>query len=148
MKFRVKICNGETLSLSVSKLIGMPILIEEIKQKIALLKEISIGDQILTLDGNVLENEMKLSHYQIKNSVLWLSFNRNEIYIHLYKNENVMKESFKLKVTWTETIDLIRYSIQQKKKIPQHWQNLYLGPVHVKVNKKISEQEKQKMSYI
>ena len=123
MELFVKIRNGECLNLSVkpAHTIG------EIKTQIKSLKEIPVRKQVLTLNGKKLENDAKLSRFEIENSILWLSYNSKEISIHLFEDSSTKKETFKLEVDWTETIMEIMRKIVEKKKIPIQMLNLYLG---------------------
>ena len=119
----VKIRNGECLTLLVkpANTIG------EIKTQIESLKEIQVNNQVLTLNGKNLENNAKLTRFEIENSVLWLSYNSKEISVHLFQDSSTKKETFKLEVNWTETIWKIMEKIAEKKKFPIKMQNLYLG---------------------
>ena len=120
----VKIRNGETLNLSVNPSIS----IEEVKIQIEALKEIPVDDQVLTLNGSILEKNSKLSRNQIENSIIWLSYRTKEISIHIFEDSSTKKETIKIEIDWTtEKISQIKYKIAKKKDIPEHIQHLYLG---------------------
>ena len=120
----IKIRNGETLNLSVNPSIS----IEEVKIQIEALKEIPVDDQVLTLNGSILENNLKMSRNQIENSIVWLSYRPKEISIHIFEDSSTKKETIKIEIDWTtEKISQIKYEIAKKKDIPEHIQHLYLG---------------------
>lgn len=119
----VKIRNGETLTLTVYPSIS----IYDIKIQIFALKEIDVDDQVLTLNGSILENDLKMSRNQIENSIVWLSYRQKEISIHIFEDSSTIKETIKLEIEWTEKISQIKSMIAEKKDIPKHVQHLYLG---------------------
>ena len=119
----VKIRNGETLTLTVYPSIS----IYDIKIQIFALKEIDVDDQVLTLNGSILENDLKMSRNQIENSIVWLSYRSKEISIHIFEDSSTKKETINLEIEWTEKISEIKSMIAEKKDIPQHVQHLYLG---------------------
>ena len=101
--------------------------IEEIKTQIESLKNIPAKDQILTLNKVDLENDVKLTKDQIENSVIWLSYQSKEIFLHIFENWRTKKETFKLEIDWDETISAIKTKIDAEKKIPHLWMQIYLG---------------------
>ena len=120
----VKMRNGETLNLSVKP----SFTIFEIKGQIQSIKEIPPEDQVLSLNGSDLKNNEKLSRSQIENSVIWLSHKSKEISIHLFENSSTKFETIKLdNIEGTEFIWKIKRMISQKKDIPEHVQQMYLG---------------------
>ena len=120
----VKMRNGETLTLSVTP----SFTIFEIKGQIQSIKEIHPEDQVLSLNGSDLNDNEKLSRSQIENSVIWLSHKSKEISIHLFENSSTKFETIKLdEIDGTEFIWKIKRMISQKKDIPEHVQQIYLG---------------------
>ena len=120
----VKIRNGETLTLSVKP----SSTIFEIKEQIQTIKEFPVEDQVLSMNGSELKNDKKLSRSKIENSVVWLSHKSKEISIHLFENDSTNFETIKLDdIKGTEFIWEIKYKISEKKDIPEHVQQLYLG---------------------
>ena len=119
----VKVCDDEDMKIPVKT----SYTIEEIKTQIESLKEIPAKDQILTLNGIDLENDVKLTKDQIENSVIWLSYQSKEINLHIFENWRTKKETFKLEIDWDETISAIKTKIDIKKKIPPSWMQIYLG---------------------
>ena len=84
-------------------------------------------DQILTLNGEKLKNEDTLSRFQIENSIIRFTHKPTEISVHIFENWRTKKETLKLKVDWTEKIDMISEIVSQEKNIPIKWQSTYLG---------------------
>ena len=123
MDLFVQICNGETLKIPMKP----SFTIKEIKVQIQSLKDISMESQTLTLNGDVLENDMTLSISQIENSILWLTYQARSISIHLYQNCTTKKETFKTTIGWNYSIQNIKKSIEKFLHYPQSIQYLYLG---------------------
>lgn len=123
MELFVKVRNGETLTIMAKPSIS----IHEIKIQIESIKEIPVDDQVLTLNGSILENDIKMSRSQIENSIIWLSYRPKEISIHFFENSTTKKETIKLEIDWTEKISQIKNIIAEKKDIPENVQHLYLG---------------------
>ena len=123
LELYIKINNGGPMVLSVKPSNS----IEMIKTQIESLNNIPVKDQILTLNGEKLKNEDKLSRFQIENSIIRFTHKPTEISVHIFENWRTKKETLKLEVDWTEKIDMINDKISQKKGIPIKWQSTYLG---------------------
>ena len=133
----VKIRNGETLNLLVKPSFS----IKEIKTQIESLKEIPEKDQILTLNGVILDDTNKLAKQQIENCVVWLSYKSREIAVHIFENWNTKKDTVKIEVDWSRNIDWIKGKIFEEKKIPRLWQQIYLGHGIWKEDAKLRNEE-------
>ena len=96
--------------------------IEMIKTQIESLNNIPVKDQILTLNGEKLKNEDKLSRFQIENCIIRFTHKPSEISVHIFENWRTKKETLKLKVDWTEKIDMINEKISKEKNVPIKWQ--------------------------
>ena len=123
LNLHVKVCNEDFMNIPVKT----SYTIQEIKTQIESLKDIPAKDQILTLNKVDLENDVKLTKDQIENSVIWLSYQSKEIFLHIFENWRTKKETFKLEIDWEESISAIKTKISWKKKIPSAWMQIYLG---------------------
>ena len=123
LELYIKINNGGPMVLSVKPSNS----IEMIKTQIESLNNIPVKNQILTLNGEKLKNEDKLSRFQIENSIIHFTHKPTEISVHIFENWRTKKDTLKLEVDWTEKIDMINEKISQKKGIPIKWQSTYLG---------------------
>ena len=125
MKLFVKVTNAgvEPMTLSVKPSYS----IEMIKTQIQSLKDIPVNNQTLKLNGIELKNKDNLSQNQIENCIIWLSYKPKEISIHIFENWRIKKETISIEVDWTEKILQIKCEVFKKKRIPNAWQEIYLG---------------------